>query len=336
MKRDTYICGIFYAEKQGEESEYLNMKGASSSIAFQETYWKSLIVFFSTAYRTNPKAKLLLFSNAKPPYTKWEELLLNIGVSIIDIPYAHKPKSGHWKAWQSTFYIIDCLGYIEKKVNSNDYIYFMDIDCILLKPLEQLNSILERDGFINYAINYPISHKVHGVSRKDMKKSFSQFTREIVDYPIYFGGEIYGFYGNLNIRKAYDEASAAWKQSLVNPNLTFNTEEHLFTFVFWKLDKQYNNGESHMKRIWTDASTFRNVRNSDLDLTIWHLPSEKRRGLLKIFNKIIDENSSFWTMDINFYKNYLGKYVSIPHRKFNRVFIEYTKICIKKVISFTK
>lgn len=329
MVQDTYICGIFYTEQPGEESEYLNMKGKSSSCEFQEVYWKSLIVFFSTAHRTNPEAKLKLFSNSTPPYSKWSELLSNIGVEIIDIPYAHKPRKGHWKAWQSTFYIIDCLGYLRKKVKNNDYVYFMDIDCVVVKSLKKLNSIMEKYGILNYSIDYPVNHKVHGISREDMKREFNSLD----SYPIYFGGEIYGFYGQENVELIYNESSNILRKNFSDKTLTFNTEEHLFTFLFWKLDKAYDNGKGYIKRIWTDASNFRNVSMEDLSLTVWHLPAEKNKGLKKLFNELTAKGNKFWNVNIEQYPEFLGGFLSVPKRNLNRFVVEGVKIVIKKVLS---
>ncbi|WP_226701028.1 hypothetical protein [Priestia aryabhattai] len=331
MDGNTYICGIFYAEKKGEESYYLNIKGSSSSTSFQEVYWKNLMVFFSTAYRTNPKSNLLLFSNAKPPMREWEKFLSDIGVKIINISYEHKPPKGHWHAWQSTFYIIDCLNYLGNQVSEQDYVYFMDIDCVVLKNLDRLNEILKRDQFVNFAIDYPVDYKVHGVSRIDMKSSFSKNSGEINEYPTYFGGEIYGFYGKSNILKIYKEATDAWKMTVIEKSMVFNTEEHLFSFIFWKLNKQYNNAQSFIKRIWTDASNHRNVECSDTKLTIWHLPAEKRKGLYNLTEKVLNDKSKFWTVDSEDYITYLGKFVSIPRRSISRVFTESSKKIAKKL-----
>ncbi|MBE2943847.1 hypothetical protein HPK10_11535 [Anoxybacillus flavithermus] len=53
MERNTYICTLFYAEQENEESLYPNIGTPykSSSFEFQEIYWRSILVFFSTSYR---------------------------------------------------------------------------------------------------------------------------------------------------------------------------------------------------------------------------------------------------------------------------------------------
>lgn len=335
MSDKTYICGIFYAEKKGEESNYLNIKGSSSSASFQEIYWKNLIVFFASAYRTNPKANLILFSNSLPPHQEWRESLDKLRVEIINIPYDHNPPKGHWHSWQSTFYIIDCLNYLQSRVKEEDYIYFMDIDCLLLKDLKRLNAVMRKDGFVNYAIDYPVDRKIHGVSRQDMKRSFTQATESNENtnkYPIYFGGELYGFYGKSNIEKIYIEASEAWRRAIVDHNMTFNTEEHLLTYVFWKIKEDHNNAYNFIKRIWTDSSNYRNVQKEDLELTIWHLPAEKNKGINTLFKEVLNEQSNFWRADLIDYNRYLGKFVSIPKRNVNRFMIENCKKITKKII----
>ena len=51
-----------------------------------------------------------------------------------------------------------------------------------------------------------------------------------------------------------------------------------------------------IRRIWT-TSGYRTVDGHEGELTLWHLPGEKRRGFLHIFDVLMDESSWFWTSD---------------------------------------
>jgi hypothetical protein len=238
-------------------------------------------------YRYNPNAKHILFSNTTPPKKEWKDLLSRLGVQIINIDYNHKPPKGYWSQWQSTFYIIDCLNYLKDYISDDDVVLILDLDCVWVGPVTNLERQIRKDGITNYCIDYPEDHVVHQLTRRDLQVIFSDLSGISAKYPPnYYGGEFYAFSGKKNALILYEEAHKAMKASISRSqkNLPkFNTEEHLFSYIFWKLGIENGNANKYIKRIWT-SPIYRNVENSDLELLIWHLPREKKYGIKRLSN----------------------------------------------------
>ena len=70
--------------------------------------------------------------------------------------------------------------------------------------------------------------------------------------------------------------------------------------------------------MWT-MDDFNNIVQADLERVIWHLPAEKSRGLYLLFKEVIKEDTGFWDVDITKFNHYLGDYVGVPERKFDRL-----------------
>lgn len=336
MDSSLYLCGIFYAEQKGEESKYANLKGKSSDNGFQEIYWKNMTVMYASARKTNPQAKLCLFTNINPPNSTIKNTLSNLNVSVIILDYKSKPKINNWGFWQSTFYIIDAMEYMKEIMNHNDTVIFLDIDCIVSKSLSDLCLVLQKDGFLSYELQYDENHQVHGISRNELKIMIeSTYQNKLENCPKYFGGEIYGIHSKSNVDVLYNKLKEAWELSQNNQQLRFHTEEHLFNYVFAILGKFKGNANGNIKRIWT-AYNFRNVEQNDIELDIWHLPSEKKHGMLDVYDDVINSNSDFWKLDGEQWVLYLGNKVTIPHRSLKRVVIDFAKNSVKKSISLLK
>ena len=68
-----------------------------------------------------------------------------------------------------------------------------------------------------------------------------------------------------------------------------------------------------MKRIWTNPVFYRNVEESDLDLVIWHLPSEKTYGLTDLYRIIIDMLPGYgFSLSPWEYTNIVSKILGVP------------------------
>lgn len=333
MGTNFYVCGIFYAEAKGEESKYPNLRGRSSAINFQEIYWKNLIVMYASARKNNPEAKLVLFTNIDPPTQIIRETLNKIEVSVVILNYKSKPQKNNWESWQSTFYIIDAFESIKEKMEKNDTVIFLDLDCIVVKSLKPMLKVLEKDKLLKYELDYSESHMLHGINRLGIMNMIEYATGTKLDsVPKYFGGELYGVSGKNNAECLYKNLKEAWELAQKSEQITFHTEEHLFNYIFGKLGNQNGNANGYIKRLWT-AYNYRNIEEKDIDLAIWHLPSEKKHGMLDIYKEVINENSEFWTLSNPQWAFYIGHKVTIPKRNLSRIITDITKNTIKKLLS---
>ena len=48
-----------------------------------------------------------------------------------------------------------------------------------------------------------------------------------------------------------------------------------------------------MRRIWTNPLFYREVRASDVDLAIWHLPAEKTFGIYTLYDHFLFQSNNF-------------------------------------------
>lgn len=54
-------------------------------------------------------------------------------------------------------------------------------------------------------------------------------------------------------------------------------------------------------------------------------------GLYKLTEKVLNDKSKFWTVDLENYIIYLGKFVSVPRRNISRIFTESSKKIVEKL-----
>lgn len=317
---NTYVCGLFYVESQGEESDYGNIKHKSTSNKFVDVYWNNISVFYSSGFRTNPDFKYLLFTNANPP-EKCSGILRKGDVEVINLPYTFKPRKGYWGGWQTSFYILDVLEYLSRTIGEDDTVIILDIDIVITRSLERLVQLLKTDGYLGYDTGFPAEWKSNNVSRNDLKNLYEEINgAKDNEVPVYFGGEIYGVHGKDRLLTYYQTAkdmfnisTTKWEQR----DVKFNTEEHLFSCVLWKLGLKNGNANSHIKRMWTRAR-YRNIKRSDIDFSIWHVPAEKAYGMMKLSKEVFTNHSKFWTTNVTDLPQYIGKYVTIPRRSISR------------------
>ena len=69
-----------------------------------------------------------------------------------------------------------------------------------------------------------------------------------------------------------------------------------------------------MRRIWTNPLFYREVRQSDVDLAIWHLPAEKTFGLYNLYHQLLDKQENFgFDISNTDYIRLVQKVLHIPH-----------------------
>jgi hypothetical protein len=76
--------------------------------------------------------------------------------------------------------------------------------------------------------------------------------------------------------------------------------------------------------MWTHFEDF-NVKPSDLMLTIWHLPAEKRFGFRTLYAELLDPRSQFWTGTPEEAVAVIRRHMGVPRKspvKFGRDLIQ--------------
>jgi hypothetical protein len=310
------ICTWIYLDSPEEKSEYPQVGKQSHLPAFQKIYWRCVIVFFDISIQQNPQKRHILFSNKD-----WEALPvingLHVGnylkeknVTLVTIPLTWQTPPGYFGKWRNQFYIFDILKFIETTYNQDDTFVVLDSDCIIQKPLNGLFDDIRKQGLLALPMPYDAQHNINGISRQDMRKIFSELDGKDPQMdPLYYGGEIFAASYPI-IQQINAMAPSIWKTMLnrhQNGQIKFNEEAHFLSYCYYQIG-QFSLLDTYIKRIWT-APHYNNVQSSDVNIPIWHLPSEKTGGIALLFKKRKQLSAILMA-------GTLGNYVGIPTRKY--------------------
>lgn len=323
------VTSICVDETDADESYYPNaryMSGEQRRLA----YWNCVIVFFCTSVRCNPSAKHLLFTNDTKPViihrVDIRQFLTSLQVEIVQLPFQYfKVPSEVSAIFLNAFYKLDVI----RALGSEKYEYslLLDSDCVWVRHTPELYRIVESGKFFLYEMypGEPNKKNVHGISRMDRGRAYRKadpgFTME--EAPVLFGGELIGT-SSRNFKEVSDEMLRVFKhvtRTFTKENMPrlneketiLDSDEQIASLVYNKLQVDWINAEGYLRRIWTGLNSS-SAKESDLNLTIWHLPKEKTQGIPLLVKQALNKKSKFWTIGLSAFNVYLGKYLGIPKR----------------------
>lgn len=318
----NYLVTWFYAEKEDDESFYPSVGGNTSSPKFQEVYWKCVYNLYNSAKLVGGiDVKFLFFTNVPNIPTDVDgidisEYFRQVGVDVVQLELSNKTPMDWYGAWRNQFYLFDILQYLEGL--EGNYL-ILDSDCIIRKSLSPIFKAIEKNKIITYDCKYSFSHDINGISINKMNELYKEFYTEEPSKLSYKGGEFIGVSGEI-IKNILREYSLLWNlnyKKYQEKETKLNEEAHFLSMIYCRLGITDSVGNKYIKRMWT-ALRCDNIDSYDKDLIIWHLPSEKKYALLKLFKwfankKITGED----------YLNYSSILLSIPgnvnKRKFKKL-----------------
>jgi hypothetical protein len=289
----TWIC----LDDENNASYFPSTKGLSSDLKIQTIYWKCLLSSMYTARYFNPNIRLVVFSNAENlPIiggVDFENIFQILNIEFHKTAFKFQTPEGYYGQWRNQFYEFSIFDYIanSNQFDSNDNFCLIDSDCVLTKSLDSLFMQVASLGVINYNYEYHENYKINGLSRLDMKSVFERLANEHLEkIPNYYAGEFFAARVE-KIQSINNEFQSIWPKLLdfhQKRELVLNEEAHVLSYIFFKLGFENEVGNSYIKRLWTDPTTFRNICKEDELLAIWHLPAEKRTGFNTFF-KLLKE-----------------------------------------------
>jgi hypothetical protein len=315
-----YICTWIYLDGKDEESSYTQVGNNSSDPQFQEVYWRCVYVFFCTSLRNNPNAHHILFTNTGMlPIIQGISLeteLRRLNVEVTQLPLTFTAPQGYFNSWRNQFYIFDILEYIGKSFQDEDCFTILDSDCIWVKSADEAMECISKYKIAPYKMPFSEHEEIHGLTRIQMKGLFEELLGQTFTIvPDYMGGEWVGATVSY-IRKLNLQARELWNLCLerfANGQIKCNEEAHLLSCIYYKLGIEGIAANTFIRRIWTVSSIRRDVEITDENLSVWHCPSEKKYGIKRLFDHIIEEESQFWKIPIGTeFIEYLGRFVGIP------------------------
>ena len=324
------ICTWMYSDSESEKSKYAQVPGLSSSPSFQSTYWRCVVVFFATSIFHNSEAAHTLFTNLSelPKLEDFdiETLLEELGVQVVSIPLTYQTPPAYFGAWRNQFYLFDMIEHISHNMTEYKYHVILDSDCVWIKSAKALITDIEKNGLLTYEIDYPEDKVVNGLSRIEARQIYSELgTKLDKEVPKYFGGEF--FAADIeSIQKVVSVIPDVWRHSLKSfekGEPKFNEEAQALSYIYQKLGFLGGTANPYIRRIWTYRN-FVNSDDNDLDLSIWHLPAEKRYGLKRLYHEVINRESKFWKLkDTVSFRSYLSKQLGVPENSKEKLLKDY-------------
>ena len=128
---------------------------------------------------------------------------------------------------------------------------------------------------------------------KNLYQDLSGKSRQ--DIPGYHLGEFF-LASVININKIFDDFLELWPELIRRYQLglpKFNEEAQTLSYLYEQNGFKASRKTNFMKRIWTNPVFYRNVEDSDGDVIIWHLPSEKTYGLARLYEILIHQLSDY-------------------------------------------
>lgn len=321
--QNATICTWFYAESEGEESYYPQVGGVSSSCKFHAIYLRCAIVFFASSLRQNPTAKHVLFTNLtvfpKIDGVDINALLSRWRVDVVSLPLTHLTPEGYHTAWRNQFYIFDILHYLAQRCGDIEQYYVLDSDCVWIKPVTTIQPALHKYSLLTYDLSGCRSKpNAEGLKSLYAKLGHPPHSDDVM----YYGGECFVANGQA-LKQVYQAFPAVWKVCLdrfTTGHSYFLEEAYTLSYLYHQLGYQGGTANTYIKRMWTAGKYVKkNVIDTDYNLTIWHLPDEKKAGLRELFYQVINPQSKFWHLPTGHPLTvYLGRYLGVPQGNWRR------------------
>jgi hypothetical protein len=326
-KAERYLCTWLYGDSAAEQLAHYQVRGDSSSDAFQAIYWRSVALFFATSLRQEHTARHVLFTNLTSLPTvdgvSMASLLDRLEVEVVRLPLTFATPPGYYHQWRNQFYVFDMIHHFARSLDDGDSAVVLDSDCVWVASAEPVWEAIRRDGLLTYVVQYDPEWKNNGLSRRDMSSiAGSLLGRELPHPLVYCGGELLAATG-AEFRRLAPEADRVWGQLMerhARGEPVFYEEGQTLSYLYYKLGYPAGNGDPFVRRIFTDALRGgNNASPHDYGLVAWHVPLEKRLGIRRLFARVADETSSFWSLSLDpDFRHYLGAALGVPRNSMRK------------------
>lgn len=240
-----------------------------------DVYYKCMAVFFDSARKFHPNEELVIYTDRQIPDQKGIFNRLGVKIEIVkDCKYVENTEVVN--NFPGCLFTLDVIKYLTDKFY--DSVCLFDSDCIFQSDINRVFEIIENGMICAHDAEYPVDHTTNGQSIRSLAERFNYFE----DGFVYYGGEFYGFNKrNCNYLNAW--MGLYWASILSNEGTRTYTEEHILSLTL-------NTTKVHIepyliKRHWTDRS-YDNTDGTEHLYSVIHLPAEKNKLFLKLFNEL--------------------------------------------------
>lgn len=326
----TFLC--VDTDVAHDASWYPAIGKTVSSDARRAIYWKNVLVSCATARRCAPDAQVCVYTNDDADLdvggASLHDALDALGVTRVSLPYEKfVPPPGASRKFRNVYYRYDVIRALAEQSGAQDAMILYDSDCVWVRAENDWAQKIPVQGLWLSAPRplYPpqLRYPFHQ-SRADDGALFQKINLAYPEpFPKYYGGEFIGgrraafqrFCGELEkVWQRVAEMNRQQPLELVNGEGMYDNDEYFLNYIYNQGDIPVTLATGWMRRIQT-LEGLRDVQPADLSLTMWHLPSEKRRGLALLTAPALNHDSPFWQTPLAEFANYLGAYLGIPKRR---------------------
>lgn len=313
-------------------SFYPELGGKRSAEVRRAIYWKNVLVFCATARRCYPNARIVVGTNDGADFTIGEnsaqQFLARWHVETFFTPFEiYKPPAGASASFLNTFYRYDVLRALVPQLDAHDVLLLMDSDCVWTLSNADWETIVPPKTLLTcnpYGARKPFERHPNHLSRADLGELYRRLDPTYPEkFPDLYGAECIG--GTTETLRVFNAEFERWwnclneyarhrAPRLANGGSIFDNDEWALAYVLNRGLLKTRVDEQFFRRVYTQE--FPNtVRASDLNVSVWHVPGEKERGLPLLFEQARDSDSMFWRTPLPEFRTCLGGFVGIPRRR---------------------
>ena len=266
-----------------------------------------------------------------------ESVFAKLKIEFMSIPFMYKTPKNYFGSWRNQFFEFSIFNHISnnQSFDEGDNFCLIDSDCVISKSLDEMFKDIKQNKYLHYLLTYNEDHIINGLSRTGMKGIFEDLTgRRLDEPPNYYAGEF--FASKIEFVKQVDrEFQLVWPKLIERSEkkqAVLNEEAHVLSYIFHNLQMENSLGDGYVKRLWTDPTTLRNVEKGDENLSIWHLPAEKRIGFKKLFKKLSGRNFDISSFSSEEFNDLLKRNFSIPNLSTKQKIYYSVKRLAKKIL----
>ncbi len=255
----------------------VNIKDKAKKI---EIYLKNCCVALISAKTYNPDCDVALVTNIEIP-ENYKKILFANKILIFQEDF-DEFRFDYDIKWALAFYKLCALSKIVKKYDYKYYSY-LDSDVYISNSFETIWTECD-EHIMLYDIN-------HGLGTPDYKtftlecEAFLSEKRLLTQY----GGEF--FAANKDNAKLFIDTCTNIFNEIVNRRfITTKGDEFIISLAAKDLKSKVKNARAYIYRFWTGDFYLVSTCYQYNPVTILHLPAEKEKGMLKIFDKYISQS----------------------------------------------
>ncbi len=310
-----HVISTWFFQEDDWSGQYAQVRGDSRTEVFRDVYRKCLLVFFSTARRCNPSARLILYLN-RPWRTSASEVAENVWQRLSElkvetrvIDYGHEPPETFTRRWKNQFFVLDILRNLKNETSEGAFV-LLDSD-VVWSSRQGARDFWDRakQSVCVMPIAEALNVETNGQSPETLAKILGR--KKPVEY---FGGELVAGPCALlpSLVHSAEEAFRALMTHHQTDNGVVFEEAHVLSAAYQQMQVDLL-PEKIAKRMWTQPLKYKNVLPGDAETALWHVPAEKKYGIRRMYAEFLGSDPDHLdALTEQEWKGMLSRYLGIP------------------------